>query len=165
MRQVAKPKIKFWIYEYCVRFFSLKKIFSTFFKLSEHFTLAYVVVYMGRKNIFQMLKLNIIDREKIFKLFDKIPVVKIFKIIYHTTVTISFWLTEITRFSLYLSDASSNRHHFLKQNFSLALFKSCYIVTQQNMSAARFSLHACFCCLCNGFFVLQFFLRRVVNVL
>ena len=119
----------------------------------------------GGKKFFQKLKLNIIDREKIFKPFDKIPVVKIFKIIYHTTVTIFFWLTEITRFSLYLSDASSNRHHFFKQNFSLALFKSCYIVTQQNMSAVRFSLHACFCCLCNGFFVLQFFMRRVVNIL
>ena len=60
---------------------------SKFFKFSEHFTPAYVVVYMERKIFFQKLKLNIIDREKIFKLFDKIPVVKIFKIIYHTTVT------------------------------------------------------------------------------
>ena len=145
--------------------FSHSKNFFNFLKLSEHFTPACVVVYMGRKKFFQKLKLNIIDREKNLKPFDKIPVVKIFKIIYHTTVTIFFWLTEITRFSLYLLDASSNRHHFLKQNFSLALFKSCYIVTQQNMSEARFSLHACFCCLCNGFFVLQFFLRRVVNVL
>ena len=36
---------------------------------------------------FQKLKLNIIDREKILKPFDKFPVVKIFKIVYHTTVT------------------------------------------------------------------------------
>ena len=39
------------------------------------------------KKFFQKSKLNIIDREKFFKPFDKFPVVKIFKITYHTTVT------------------------------------------------------------------------------
>lgn len=68
--------------------FSHSKNFLTFFKSLEHFTPTYVVVYMGgKKSFFQMPKSNIIDREKNFKPFDKFPVVKIFKIIYHTTVT------------------------------------------------------------------------------
>ena len=46
--------------------FLTQKNFSTFFKFLEHLTLPYVVVFMGRKKFFQKLKLNIIDREKIF---------------------------------------------------------------------------------------------------
>ena len=46
--------------------FLSQKIFSTFFKSLEHFTPLYVVVYMERKIFFQKLKLNIIDRKKIF---------------------------------------------------------------------------------------------------
>jgi hypothetical protein len=36
------------------------------FKILEHFTLPYVVVYMGGKKVFLIPKSNIIDREKNF---------------------------------------------------------------------------------------------------
>lgn len=66
MRQVEKQKnlnLVIWILRHI---FLTQKNFFNFFKLSEHFTPAYVVVYMERKIFFQKLKLNIIDREKIF---------------------------------------------------------------------------------------------------
>ena len=66
MRQVEKQKNQILVIWILRHIFLTQKIFSTFFKFSEHFTPAYVVVYMGRKIFFQELKLNIIDREKIF---------------------------------------------------------------------------------------------------
>ena len=68
-------------------FSSLKKFFQLF---SNHWNILPLLMswYIWEaKKFFQMPKSNIIGREKIFKPFDKFPVVKIFKIIYHTTVT------------------------------------------------------------------------------
>ena len=66
MRQVAKQKNQILVIWILRHIFLTQKIFSTFFKILEHFTLPYVVVFMGRKKFFQKPEPNIIDREKIF---------------------------------------------------------------------------------------------------
>jgi len=102
----------------------------------------------GEKVFFKTPNQILLTVKKFFKPFDKFPVVKFFKIIYHTTVTM--FLLSLAKLQLLLLSFAQTATHI---DLYLALFKSCYIVTQQNMSAVRFSLHAYFYCLCNGFFV------------